>query len=628
MEIKGLYRYKKWIVALGAVIIIILGWFGMCLASAYQSAKGLQQECNKVAQFFSSQDYKSANRTLTNCQLKIKETRQDLGRLRFSSFGILNGVINSLDKSLAVAVHLTEDGKGIASQAEDWSKVAPAEKNIFQFILKNYSEIFQLNHNIQNHKDELVRALDENFFTRIFLKGRLSSQLAVITEVTGLINQLESYSKVLFWAMAFDQPKTFLVFFQNSSELRPTGGFWGSYGILKISNGKIISLTTDDIYHLDVNLIGQETPVMPAPIAKYLKTEQWFLRDANWSPNFAESALLGQEMYRLAGGQERFDGVIAITPQLLEDLLTYLGPIILEGQQFSRENFLDQLQYEVERGYQEKSITSWNRKDILQALVGKFIEKLPGSLTVFKDIEELLALIDNNLQEKNILWQSNNPEIQAEIISHNWGGAINPSPDDYLAVVDANLASFKTDSFIEREIFYSVGLEKTNQQSEIAIANLKINYTHHGDFDWKTTRYRTYTRVYVPAGSTLISVEGVMADDRNSTPGQVDVFNEYGKTVFGGFIAIEPQQGGGLTFKYQLPERILNKLKSGQYHLLLQKQPGVDNQTVQIEIDNNQTVKKIFWTNNNYLNLDNRLIINKTSLIKDSHLIIDYRNNL
>jgi hypothetical protein len=330
-------------------------------------------------------------------------------------------------------------------------------------------------------------------------------------------------------------------------------------------------------------------------------------------------------MYQLAGGQEAIDGVIAVTPQLIEDLLIYLGPIILDSQQYTRENFLEQLQYEVELGYQEKKIGFWNRKDILQALAGKFIEKLPGSLTAFKDIEELLALINNNLQEKNILWQANNPEIQAGIVSHNWGGAINPSPDDYLAVVDANLASFKTDSFIERKIFYSVGLEKIDQQSEIAVANLKIQYAHHGDFDWKTTRYRTYTRVYVPAGSTLVAAEGIMIDDRNSTPGQVDVFNEYGKTVFGGFIAIEPQQGGSLTFKYQLPERIYNKLKSGQYHLLLQKQPGVDNQTVQIEIDNNQTVKKVFWISNNYLNLDNRLIINETPLIKDSHLIIDYR---
>jgi len=621
---KAIFKYRHWLLIAGAVLVILLGWLATGSVRVYRSAKELQQECYLAGQHFLNQDFVLASQGLTDCQAKTLTTRQELNKLRLASLGLLNDLIGSLDKSLIALANLAEDGKSIAKLAEEWTGLAPTDQNIFKFTLIKFPEITQLNQRVQSHQEELVRALDGNLVTRYFLKKKLAEPLALASQVTSLVSRLQSYAEVLAWAMAYDQPKTFLVFFQNSSELRPTGGFWGSYGILKIDQGKIVSLVTDDIYHLDVNLIGQATPAAPSAIAKYLKTPQWFLRDANWSPHFPEAAELGQSMYQLAGGPEKIDGVIAITPQLIEDLLAYLGPIDLAGQQFTRENFLEQLQYEVELGYQQKNISSWNRKDIVQSLADKFLEKLPQSLANLQDFENLIGLVDANLQDKNIILFANNPAVQAKIISHNWGGAINPSSGDYLAVIDANLASFKTDLFIERDISYSIGLEEINRQQSGLVATVKIHYAHHGDFDWKTTRYRTYTRVYAPAGSKLLKAEGVMEDDRSSNPGPVEVTTEYGKTVFGGFIAIEPQTGASLTFKYQLPDRVADQLKAGQYHLLLQKQPGVRNQTIQLEINHSQPAKKVYWLNNDYLDLDDKLIINATPLIKDSDLLIKY----
>jgi hypothetical protein len=141
-------------------------------------------------------------------------------------------------------------------------------------------------------------------------------------------------------------------------------------------------------------------------------------------------------------------------------------------------------------------------------------------------------------------------------------------------VVDSNLASLKTDQYVDRTINYSL-----NWKGSDLIANVSIVYKNNADFTWKSTRLRSYTRVYVPAGSTLLSSSGAMENDKTKdpahTPGQVESATEFGKNYFGAFIAIEPHEVGTLSFTYKLPDQIKNQINLGAYNLLIQKEAGV-----------------------------------------------------
>ena len=57
------------------------------------------------------------------------------------------------------------------------------------------------------------------------------------------------------------QTKTFLILFQNNMELRPGGGYVGSFGILKIKDGHAESLDVHDT----VNFDGRIPNTVPAP---------------------------------------------------------------------------------------------------------------------------------------------------------------------------------------------------------------------------------------------------------------------------------------------------------------------------------------------------------------------------
>ena len=64
-------------------------------------------------------------------------------------------------------------------------------------------------------------------------------------------------------------------------ELRPGGGFLGSFGVFEIGNYSIGDIKVYDIYDADGQLTVHLDP--PKPIAEYLSVPHWFFRDSNFS---------------------------------------------------------------------------------------------------------------------------------------------------------------------------------------------------------------------------------------------------------------------------------------------------------------------------------------------------------
>jgi hypothetical protein len=79
------------------------------------------------------------------------------------------------------------------------------------------------------------------------------------------------------------------------------------------------------------------------------------------------------------------------------------------------------------------------------------------------------------------------------------------------------LASLKTDYAIDRELKYSI-----RPDGDRFIATAEMVYKHNGKFDWRTSRYRTYARIFVPVGSEWISTTGAMKWDRTVGEGPTD----------------------------------------------------------------------------------------------------------
>lgn len=623
------------LLGIGLIIIIILAlvfiiWQGISYFGLYSSFKDIETSCQRVQTEFQTKDFPGVSESLNNCQENIYLARQKVLEVNALPVTIFDPATVPLINFLDSLYNLTNDvadlnnyfGEFYFTITDDQEQ---SNKNVLDFISKDLGEVMVLFAELQEDKLELEKtlAVDNFFLNRI--RKKFDKPFQSLSGLESTISQNIPYLELLPSILAYDQEKTYLLLFQNSSELRPTGGFWGSYGILKIKNGKVTQFNVDDIYHLDVNIIGKEgMPVPPEPLAKYLAVNQWYMRDANWSPDFLESAQIAQYFYHLEGGEEKkLDGVMAITPKLVEDFLLYLGPIEVDGLYFDRENFLSLLEHEVEIGFEGRNVSSWNRKEILQPLTEKLINKFQESLS-FDTITEITAIFETSLASKDIIMYFNDPGLEANILGYQWAGAIINTEKDYLNIIDANLASYKTDLYIERRVDYNLRYVQNENNEHDLIARLEIEYLHSGNFDWKTTRYRTYTRVYVPKGSELISWQGAMENDRIDIPGQVDVYEELDKTVFGAFISVEPQEGGKLIFEYKLPKRIQNQLKGNNYQLIFQKQPGVENKTINIDLELDKPVNNATINFGNLSVFNNKIIIDNLNLKKDLEINLKF----
>lgn len=369
----------------------------------------------------------------------------------------------------------------------------------------------------------------------------------------------------------YPEEKTYLFLLQNNTEVRATGGFIGTYGILKIKDGQIVSFITDNVYNLDDPAMAYLAIDPPPPFLKYFPptNRHWFLRDSNWFPSFDESARQAEWFYAHEGGKERLDGVVAITPDVLSSVLAIGGSVIIEGREFRADNATDELEFQVERGYYQRGLPSSKRKEIIGALTAQILERA-GNFS-FEQWRQLLGALRERMSEKHILVYVNDPRLQDIARTLGVTGDIIQTDGDYVMVIDSNMLSQKTDAVMKKEIFYTLSVD----EKERVIGTVKLTYINTEPPSWKTSTYNDWVRIYVPDESVFLEASGISKNELSGLVEPVEQSRDHGKTVFSVFFSVPPQTSRSLEIRYQLPKKIERAMKEGAYSLYIQKQSGV-----------------------------------------------------
>ncbi len=386
-------------------------------------------------------------------------------------------------------------------------------------------------------------------------------------------------------------PRKYLFLFQNNQEIRATGGFIGSYGLLNVKNGKIEKFFIEGIFNPDGQL--KDNIIPPRPIQKISKA--WSLHDSNWWPDFPKSAEKAMVFYEKTGGPT-VDGVIAITPDVLKKLLKITGPIYLSQYDIyiSNDNFLKMLQTEVEIGYDKNE----NRPKKILGTLSQIILKKIFQAENMKETIKIIPVLLESLKEKDILIYSKNNDLEKIIISQGWGGKIKETQKDYLNVINSNINGYKTDGVIKQKIKQMVSVRSDGS----IINDLFIIREHQGKnsfYEWWNKVNADYLRVYIPLGSKLILAEGqtkeklpslkydsrkfkidkdVLNEEKNIKRDKKSgtyVYEDSGKTVLANWVYVSPGEKVTVHYKYQLPFYVNLTDKNNYYSLLVQKQAGI-----------------------------------------------------
>jgi hypothetical protein len=596
-----------------ALIIPGVAWLSQGLAikeDVVSSSLLAYQSLLTARQSLEQADWQTAEQSFSLARSDFLEAHQEINKLGRLTLGILEqlpggSLVSSGSHLVKVGENLARAGQNLTSAIKLFSFnnlfnsinladssqnniLATKENTLTDLMVSSQDNLTQALAGIRLANQELsqvkVEALPADIQPEVV---SLKEKLPLVEEV---LVQAVDYSAALLKILGHDNPRQYLLIFQNNSEIRATGGFIGTYGLLTLDKGVIDDLFIEGVFNADGQL--HEKIIPPRPIQKI--STAWSMHDANWFADFPTSAQKIAWFYEKTGGPT-VDGVISLTPTVIERLLRLTGPISMPEYEvvLTSENFVELIQYKVEVDYDKEL----NRpKKILADFAPKFIEAL-NQLSAQKR-KEALEIIFDCLKEKHILIYFNDPSLEELVIEEGWAGQILPTDKDYLSVVSSNINGYKTDRVVKETIQHQAEI----QEDGSIIDTLTITRQHQGGqlaYDWWNRVNANYLRVYLPLGSQLISAQGqtweiyqppidyqkhgfkadplvssieskMVIDSKTGT----HIFEENGKTVFANWVYVSPGETVTLTYRYKLPFKINLTKPSDSYSLLVQKQSG------------------------------------------------------
>lgn len=308
--------------------------------------------------------------------------------------------------------------------------------------------------------------------------------------------------------LADEKPHHILVFLDNPSEIRPGGGFLGSYADVTIASGTVTDVAVHDIADVDTAFTQNITPPKPLQLA----VTRWRPADANWFfdfPTTASKTIAFFEASSLyAKTSTTFDGAIAISPNVVSDLLAITGPIAIgkPTTTFTADNFVVQIQKIVQNG---QATSATYPKQVLRDLSQALFAKLASSTEASR--QDILSTMLDWAANRDAMVYMKNPDLEAFLDSYGATGASFEIPQkfngDYLAVVDANVGGGKSDLYVSSTVTYTGVL---NEDGTLT-SHLSVARKHNGDkspYWWYKTTSQDYLQVFVPAGVTLVNATG------------------------------------------------------------------------------------------------------------------------
>jgi len=426
---------------------------------------------------------------------------------------------------------------------------------------------------------------------------RISKVVTAIPAVVAGLKMAQTLIDVAPALLGVNQPATYLIEQMDSSELRPGGGFVGTYGIGTLQAGHIKSVKLTDTYSLDLPYTNAGNAIPYPPTYSWfgdlLVPGSWSLRDSNLDSDFPTVARYAEQLYKKEGGTANPLGVIAITPKFIQALMTITGPIYVNeyNETVTANNIIDRIHYHQlnEEGAQSDIASvdglSSNRKHFTAVLFTHLFSQL-GKVAP-TNMGRIFKVMSDAVQQKDLQIYFNNTLAEQQLQNNHLASTIQTPTNDGLMVVDANVNSNKSNQFVNYNLTDNVTIDS------------KGNATHHttlsyywpfnpanqaNNYGGTTTLLCDYLRIYTPAGSTLQSLTGIAGEyqptdcygDLKSPDGWTNnsKLSGFGNTIWAGVLSVHYGSTQTVTATWQAPHASVKTGSSWQYNYLLQKQPG------------------------------------------------------
>jgi hypothetical protein len=462
---RRLLQPRPWIVILAAMLALGAVWGGSRAAAAWQAAQHARVQASAIASL-AQQDVASLTPAeLARVEWELADLSRSLERIERATalpLGLDRLVARlpwlgpryvatrdflELGQELAGAgVTLARVGRealtawettglsaGSSSQSVTWLDV----------LQRNEGAIAQAQDHLERARQ--IRVQIEDRALPASIRAQLAAVDRALERVSGLgslVGELPAIER----ALGASGPVRYLVLFQNPAELRPAGGFPGTVALVTLEHGQLRNDEFFDVYRItDTYAAHRAQPVPePYPIATYLPQGELLLHNATWWADFPRGAALTLQMYNQTG-MPPADGIVAVQPAAVSDILAVLGPITIEveGEQrvITAENVYDEI--ERPRRLRRQGVDVDVRHKEVLALIGtQLLERLRQADR--STLVEIARRLRDAAARRDLQLYSADPTVQAMLDRQAWSGRLVPDPETpTLAVSLANLVTNK-----------------------------------------------------------------------------------------------------------------------------------------------------------------------------------------
>lgn len=421
-------------------------------------------------------------------------------------------------------------------------------------------------------------------FDRQIVREGISKGIHKLSSLRNVVGYTDRILTLYPRIAGFRKKQTYLILLQNSTELRPTGGFIGSLLVMSFVDGKVDSLDVQDVYTADGQLKGHIDP--PLPIREILGKEHWYLRDSNWDPDFSVSGEKAAWFYEKELGQA-VDGVIAVSLPMVTQLLKVTGPVELLdfNERISESNFFAKSLLYTETDFFPGST---QKKDFLGALISALMTRVTSDRSLSSG--GLLTVLTQSIQSRDLQFYFADSELQTLVSQWGWNGGVSSydcqplSHDvtcvgDGVGIIDANLGVNKSNFFITKEATNHVSISDNGDVDTLLTVRIRNASSDQGEGGGV---YQSYMRFVMPLDTQVrsITIDGVdvpLRDATNPVPPPAPYWvNEEALGIRMVHIpfSVHPHQTRQLLLRWFRPGAV-SFTNQGTYQFVIRKQPGV-----------------------------------------------------
>ena len=410
-------KHTKLIICLIVIACLLVGacGYGAALALSAKNVKAQAETAlsnvNGIQTAIAGQDFATAAKNASNLQSSAQAMNEELSSPVWDVAAMLPVVGSDVKGVQAIASALADASDNAIVPLTSSLSTTPPSACIDADGKLNIAAITTLLGAIQNGAPAMQRCTDELSSLPAFHIEKLQKLVGPaqekITGINDVFQEANTFAPIIGSMLGANGNRTYLLAAQNTAEIRASGGFPGSMGTVSIDNGAIELGDFTKVY----DMMAEETPAQCAITdeenALFYPWYTQYSWDNSFNPDYPRVAGIWAAAYQEKTDQS-VDGVISITPTMVQDLLATTGDsfTLSDGTAIDGTNATKVLQHDLYWKYFSSGSSTSESNDVCDALFAEAAEYAFDSALENMNASSLMKLVSTmmgGLEDRRVM---------------------------------------------------------------------------------------------------------------------------------------------------------------------------------------------------------------------------------